>query len=110
MLSLGTYCAGTIKTSEKDFPVQLIPNVTMAPGSFRFATVKDDLTAVWWHDRRDVYALSTMHNKSVVTVLKQPKGSREKQLLVCPSIIADYNKYMEGGGFDRPALVILCNE
>ena len=89
MLSLGTYCAGTIKTSRKDFPVQLIPNVTMAPGSFHFATVKDDLTAVWWCDRRDVYALSTMHNKSVVTVLKRPKGSREKRPLVCPSIIAD---------------------
>jgi len=77
MLSLGTYCAGTIKTSRKEFPVQLIPNVTMAPGNFRFATV-NDLTAVWWRDRRDVYALSTKHNKSVVTVLKRPKGSREK--------------------------------
>ena len=99
-----------LKHLRRIFPVQLIPNVTMAPRSFRFATVKDDLTAVWWRDCRDMYALSTMHNKSVVTVLKRPKGSREKQPLVCPSIIADYNKYMEGGGFDRPALVILCNE
>lgn len=53
-----------------------------------------NLTAVWWHDRRDVYALSTMHNESVVTVSKRPKGCQDKQPLPCPSVIADYNQYM----------------
>ena len=67
----------------------------MDPGSFRFATA-GHLTAVWWRDRRDVYALSTMHNKSVVNVLKRPKGSRKKQPLPCPTIIDDYNQYMGG--------------
>lgn len=55
-----------------------------------------DLTAVWWRDRRDVYALSTMQNESVVSVLKQPKGSKDKQPLPCPSIIDDYSNYMGG--------------
>ena len=40
-----------------------------------------------------------MHNESVVTVLKRPKGSREKQPIPCPTLIADYNNYM-GGGVD----------
>ena len=95
LLAHSTYCVGTVKTNRKDFPVQLIPEETMDPGSFRFATA-GQLTAVWWRDRRDVYALSTMHNKSVVNVLKRPKGSREKRPLPCPSIIDDYNQYMGG--------------
>ena len=33
-----TYCVGTVKTNRKDFPVELIPEETMDPGSFRFAT------------------------------------------------------------------------
>lgn len=40
-----------------------------------------------------------MHNRSVVNVLKCPKGSREKRPLpcmTCPSIIDDYNQYMGG--------------
>ena len=77
LLARSTYCVGTVKTNRKDFPVQLILEETMDPGCFRFATA-GQLTAVWWRDRRDVYALSTMHNKSVVNVLKRPKGSQEK--------------------------------
>ena len=92
LLARSTYCVGTTKTNRKDFPVQLIPEKTMDPG---FATA-GQLTAVWWRDRRDVYALSTMHDKSV-NVLKRPKGSREK--LPCPSIIDDYNQYMGGVDF-----------
>ena len=32
------------------------------------------------------------------TVLKKPKGEREKKPTHCPTAIADYNKYMGGGG------------
>lgn len=95
LLACSTYCVGTVKTNRKDFPVQLIPEETMDPGCFRFATA-GQLTAVWWRDRRDVYALSTMHNKSVVNVLNRPKGNREKRPIFCPSIIDDYNQYMGG--------------
>ena len=95
LLAHGTYCIGTVKTKRKYFPVQLIPSKTMNPGTFRFATA-GNLTAVWWRDRRDVYALSKMHNQSVATVLKCPKGSRDKQPLPCPCIIDDYNQYMGG--------------
>ena len=93
LFSFGSYYAGTVSTTGKNFPVQLIPSATMDPGSFCFATV-NDLTAHWWHDRIDVYALSTIHNKSVVTVMKWPKGSWDKRPLPCPSTIADYNTWV----------------
>ena len=54
------------------------------------------IIAVLWRDRRDVLALSTMHNTSVTTVLKRSKGGREKRPLPCPTIIDDYNQYMGG--------------
>lgn len=51
---------------------------------FHFATF-EDLTAVLWQDRRDVYVLSSMHNRSVQTVMKRAKGGREKVPIPCPT-------------------------
>lgn len=56
----------------------------------------DKIIAVWWQDRRNVLALSTMHNTSAASVMKRPKGSHEKIPLPCPTIITDYNQYMGG--------------
>jgi len=94
----GVYCTGTIRPNRKNFPVNLIPSNKKAQmGSYRFATCSNHpLTAVWWKDRRDVYAISTLHKKSVITVLKKPKGSKEKQSIPCPEMINDYNHFMGG--------------
>ena len=40
-----------------------------------------------------------MHNRSVETVLKRPKGSRDKVPIPCPPAIRDYNQFM--GGVDH---------
>jgi hypothetical protein len=37
-----------------------------------------------------------MHNASVTTVMKRPKGEKDKRPLPCPTCIADYNEYMGG--------------
>lgn len=86
----------TEKISQKS-----LSQATVNPGTFRFATSKlpstlGELVAVWWRDRRDVLAMSTMHNTSVTTVMKRPKGSTDKRPIPCPTIIADYNTYMGG--------------
>ena len=102
LLLAGTYCTGTIRANRKNFPKEVIPNESNLPsGTMQFAILKliGDLAkmiAVWWRDRRDVLALSTMHNTSVTTVLKRSKGGREKRPLPCPTIIDDYNQYMGG--------------
>ena len=92
-----TYCAGTIRTNRKDFPNEILPagSTKMSIGSFRFASTSN-LIAVWWLDRRDVYAMSNMHNMSVTVVMKRPKGCKNKVPTSCPSIIADYNVNMGG--------------
>ena len=55
-----------------------------------------ELLAVCWCDRRDVYVMSTMHNKSASTVLKKLKGKKEKEPIPCATMICDYNNYMGG--------------
>ena len=59
LLNKDIFCTGTLRSNRKGFPTALIPpNKSMPQGSYRFATT-DKLTAVWWKDRRDVYALCT---------------------------------------------------
>ena len=51
------------------------------------------LTAVWWRDRRDVFAMSTIHSASAGTFMKRPKGCKERRPTPCPTLISDYNQY-----------------
>ena len=56
----------------------------------------EKIVAIWWRECCDVFLLSTMHNNSADTVLKCPKGSREKKYIPCPVAIIDYNNHMGG--------------
>lgn len=56
----------------------------------------EELVAVWWHDCRVVLAMTTMYSTSVTTVMKQPKGCHEKRFLSYPTMLDDYNMYMDG--------------
>ena len=72
---------------------------SVAYSSFCFATTKlstetenlGEMVAVWWHDRREVFVVSTMHNTSATTVMEWPKGGHEKRPLSCPTMINDSN-------------------
>ena len=101
LLAVRVYYTGTVRPNRKNFPREVIPSNTNLPsGSFRFATTKvfesKEIVAMWWRNRRDVLALSTMHNTSITTVMKRPKDVCDKRPLPCPSIIDDYNLYMGG--------------
>ena len=45
-------------------------------------------------DRRDVHFMSTIHSASIEVVHKRPKGGRDCEPIPCPSVIGEYNKYM----------------
>ena len=98
LLKQGTYCTGTVRTNRKGFPKQLLPGKKYPIGTFRYAVCKQNtqLIGIWWRDRKDVFVLTTMHNKSASTVMKRPKGEREKKETPCPTAIIDYNTYMGG--------------
>lgn len=66
--------------------------------NIEFATCrKAKLAVAWWQDWRDAYMVSTMHNLSPTTILKQPEGEHEKKPTPCPATTGDYNKWMGGG-------------
>ena len=100
------FATGTIISNRRHFPEGLKAVNLHEVGSYRFA-VCDKMMACVWHDRRNVTMLSTMHNTSVTTVLKRPKGKKDKQLLPCPSCIADYNEFMGGGRSHGPMTKLL---
>ncbi len=102
LLLVGTYRTGTVRSTRKHFPGDLIPSAATCnidAGSFRFAVTKTgnlgEIVAVWWQDQRDVAVMSTMHNTSAKTIMKRPKG-RDKRPIPCPTMIDDYNMYMGG--------------
>lgn len=97
LLAKGTYATGTVRQNRVNFPEVLKSenNKNLDTGTYHFAT-SGSLTAVLWHDRKDVTMLSTAHNQSIDIVMKRPKGSRDKVQMPCPTCICDYNAYMGG--------------
>lgn len=81
LLGKGIHCTGIIRSNRKGFPQGLVPLASTAKiDSYRFATAtKQQLTAVWWKDRRDVFVMSTLHGKAVQTAMKRPKGQRRNR-------------------------------
>lgn len=54
------------------------------------------MAVVRWHDRKDVYAMSTIVGDELTTVKRRGATSGSRVDVVCPEIIADYNQYMGG--------------
>lgn len=90
LLTLGTLTCGTCRTEQKNFPLDLkTANLQVGEAIFRkMGTV----TCVKWLDKRNVYALSTVHGNSFELVQRQ----READGRTKPAIICDYNRYMGG--------------
>lgn len=88
LLKHKTYATGTVMSHRKNFPQCLVMKEI---DSYHFAT-SGELVASCWHNRRDVYMLSTAHT-SVGVAMKRPKGCWEKQPLPCPTCVMDYNNY-----------------
>ena len=94
-----------MRSNRKNFPKRMIPSgANHGTGSFHSATTKlstetgnlGEMVAIWWHDRREVFVVSTMHNTSATSVMKRIKGGHVKRPLPCPTMINDYNMYMGG--------------
>ena len=98
LLDIGVYCTGTVCTDRKHFPKELVPSSKALPmGNYRFAvSERFSVTAAWWKDRRDVFMMSSLHKQATETVLKRPKGSKDKKEVPCPSMVVDYNQHMGG--------------
>ena len=79
-----TLTCGIVRSNTKGFPVAIKGNVDRNDSLFhRVNMVEHFMTAVHWKDKRDVYALSTIHGHAVKDDLPH------KAKLIC-----EYKKYM----------------
>ena len=67
LLTKGFYSTGTIRTNRKNFPVMLTQKRKCERGDCTFS-YHDHITAVKWHDNRDVFAMSTFVSDKMTTV------------------------------------------
>ena len=89
LLDNGTLACGTIRSNRKGFPVAVKDNVDQNDSLFLKANMTEGfMTAVHWKDKRDVFALSTIHGNAVGDDIPHK-----------PELICEYNKYM--GGVDH---------
>ncbi|XP_072007002.1 piggyBac transposable element-derived protein 4-like [Engystomops pustulosus] len=88
-----TGACGTMRKNRKGFSQQLVGKALKKGESCAYAC--DELLAVKYRDRKDVYLLSTIHSAECVSVRERgAPADRQK-----PVSVAEYNKYM-GGGVD----------
>ena len=85
------YACGTLRTNRAKLPKEFIHKDLSVGESSYLAT--SDVLAVHWKDKRDVFALSTIHD-SGERVINRYKGDVTK-----PEMICQYNIFM--GGVDK---------
>lgn len=92
LLAQRTFSCGTIRSNRIGFPADLRVHERLRRGDAHFRKT-NGITAVRWCDKRDVFAMSSLHGNKM-QVIPQRRGEGEP--IVKPSMIVDYNMYMNG--------------
>lgn len=98
LLEKKMYACGTARSGRKD-----IPNELKKPKQLKLKRGEskklqhEDVTAVLWHDNRDVLLLSTNSDPRVDGTVKRKSGKgREEIEIPCPKSVINYTKGMGG--------------
>lgn len=89
---------GTFRTNRKFFPKsELCADKSLSLGQCDFAS-SGEITVYKWKDRssKPVIVASNMHNPSEKTTVHRRNKKGEREAVVCPSAIRDYNLHMGG--------------
>jgi len=90
--SYDTYACGTVRPNRKEVP-KIFGQVKLKQGETIFR-VRENLTAIRFHDKRDVTMLSTIHQPTMV--LTNKVDHRTKEPIHKPRAIVDYIQKMGG--------------
>ena len=88
-----TFCCGTVRMDRGQFSQQF-KTAKLQPGE-SILLKNGNMVAVHWFDKRDVFAMSTLHGTGNVEVTRRG----DEQSFQKPVIINEYNKFM--GGVDQ---------
>jgi hypothetical protein len=81
-------CCGTVRPYRKGMPQDLLPRNNRLKRGDILSRTTDDLTALVWKDKRDVYILTNMHHPPTNGNFCDEHGNALK-----PVIVQDYNKH-----------------
>lgn len=86
----GTFACGTIRRDRGEFPGKF-QTEAIDRGSSTYLK-NGNIVAVHWKDKRDVYAISSIHGNGSQHILRRGETAGIDK----PDIILEYNKYMNG--------------
>lgn len=89
-----TYACGTLRKNRVSIPDVLKKNILKLKSGEAIFWRKDGLLAVKFHNKRDVYLLSTIHQATVSILNKL--DCRTNVPITKPTCIVDYCSLMEG--------------
>jgi len=92
-----TNACGTVKKRRKGMPKM---NEKLQKKEAYFCS-SVNMLAIKWHDKKDVFMISTMHTEEFVDV---PRRYRKQEIVQKPACVHDYNKLM--GAVDKTDMVI----
>lgn len=93
----GIYAVGTVRSDRKDLPSILKKSQPKALKleKHQFASVSaGPITAIKWHNTRDVSVLTTAHHPREVMYVKRTQKDGSRQDILCPKAIASYTLTM----------------
>lgn len=98
-----TNACGTVRKTRKQMPKM---EEKLKKGEFTFRTAKNRLIAIKWCDKREVFMLSTTHDKNVAATGKTDRTTNRQ--IMKPECIIEYNKRM--GAVDKTDMLRSCVE
>ena len=97
LLENGIYGIGTVRANSKHMP-SLKEDKRMKRDDYNWQACQT-FSATKWMDNKSAILFFNYHDPRVVRDLdRRVKGSKDKVMVSCPTVIYEYNQYM--GGFD----------
>ena len=94
LMDNGTYACGTFRKNRKGIP-DAIKNPRKLTEGESVKLQKDNVVVCVWHDKKDVFVVSTQSNPVDDEVTRKSKTG-EQRIVRCPQAIKTYNSYMGG--------------
>ena len=93
LLQADTYLCGTTRASRREFP-NALAETHLFSGQMVKWTSYDGVTLTKWHDKRDVYIVSTADAGG--KIMRQTRCNHQDVQLHVPTCVVSYNKWMGG--------------
>ena len=93
----GILSAGTVRANRKHMPKSDVPSDKSIKRGDVVSFQSDGITLVKWMDNKGVFMLSNfLFAQPEHCIWRRKKGSREKETVMCPDVVRQYNCHMGG--------------